>query len=116
MFGGAFGIGTTAAVALFTLDKIPQLKTIKRQYPVAIYAAWGLALMVVYSTFRPIISFLLVVLIPIIFWILHASMRSRGIKNKINNKMEQLGASVYTNSPMGFLLIALGFEAKDYED
>lgn len=107
---------TTVAAGLFTLDRIPQLTQIKRQYPASVFAAWGVDLLVVYSLFRPILFLLLIILVPVLFWILHASMRSRGLKNKINNKMEQIGASVYANSPMGYVLVMLGFEAKDYEE
>lgn len=60
--------------------------------------------------------FALVVLIPFLGWILHASVRGRGLKNKVNNKMEQMGAPVYTNTPMGIALVSLGLEARDFEE
>lgn len=113
---GASGIVTTIAVALFSLDKIPQVSSLRTQYPMAMYGAWLLNLTVVYATFRPILFFALVVLVPIVFWIVHASMRSRGLKNKISNKMEQLGAQVYANTPMELVLNSLGIEAKDFEE
>lgn len=111
-----FGTITTAGVVLFTLDKIPQLSSLKAQYPFAIYALAAFNLLVVYLTFRQILYLALAVLIPVAIWIIHASVRSRGLKNKISNKMEQIGASVYTNSPMGYVLSTLGFETKDFED
>lgn len=116
MIGGVFGVSTVAAAALFALDKIPQLKPIKRQYPIAVPGAGVLSLIVVYCAFRPVLYFLLAVLIPIAGWIIHASMRSRGLKNKINNKAEQLGGQVYANSPMGIVLSTLGIEAKESDD
>ena len=91
-------------------------KEIRSKYPFATYGAAAINVLIVYLTFRPILSFLLAVLVPIALSMLHASMRQRGIKNKVNNKMEQMGGEVYTSTPMGFVLMALGLEAKANED
>lgn len=113
---GAFGIGTTVATALFGLDRIPQATPLRNQYPLAVYGAFAVNLMILYATLRPVMFFLLIVLVPILFWILHASMRSRGIKNKVSNKMEQIGAHVYANTPMEFIVTSLGLEAKEFDE
>lgn len=116
MFLGAFGIATTGAVILFGLDRIPQVSSLKQQYPIAVFGLGALDLLVVYLTFRPILFFCLSLLVPVALSIIHAAVRSRGLKNKISNKVEQLGGSIYTNSPMGCVLSTLGFETKDFED
>lgn len=116
IFLGAFGIATTGAVGLFALDRIPQLVSIRAQYPIAVPAFAVLDLIVLYCTFRPILFFSVAILVPIGLWIVHAAVRSRGLKNKVNNKMEQLGAPIYANSPMGMVLSTLGLETKDFEE
>lgn len=116
IFVGSFGVATTGAVVLFTLDRIPQLTSLRAQYPVAMFGLGALNLLVIYITLRPILFLALSLLIPIALWLIHAATRSRGIKNKISNKMEQIGAQVYTNTPMGYILSILGIEAKDFEE
>lgn len=121
MFLGAFGIVTTAAVVLFLLNKIPQLTSLRAKlakYPHAVWIFGLVALdaLIVYSTFRPILFFALALLVPVAVSIIHASVRSRSLKNKISNKMEQIGAAVYSNTPMEYILLTLGFDIKDIED
>lgn len=116
LLAGAFGITITVAAVLFSLDRIPQLSTIKAKYPIAVAGVWIFDLMILYATFRPIMFFLLVVLVPFLLWIVHAATRSRGLKNKLNNKMDQLGAPVYGDTPMGYVLTLLGIETKDMDD
>lgn len=116
IFWGSIGYLFTAAVFLFTQNKIPQLSALRAQFPNGIYVAFGLDLLVLYLTFRPILYLSLALLIPLALWIIHASVRSRSIKNKISNKMEQIGAPVYANTPMGCALSFLGFETKDYDE
>ena len=115
--GGSFGIATTVATALFALDKIPQARDVRSKYPFAIYVAGAVNLIILYSSFRPILFLALVVLVPFLGWVAHAATRSRGIKNKVSNKVEQMtGGQVYANTPMGFVLMSLGFEARDYDE
>lgn len=117
ILAGVFGIATTVATALFGLDKIPQASELRRKYPFAVYVAGAVDLMILYSSIRPIMFLLLVVLVPFLGWIAHASMRSRSIKNKVSNKVEQMtNGQVYSNTPMGFVLLSLGFEARDFEE
>jgi hypothetical protein len=114
--GGAFGVAVTVATALFAMNKIPQASDLRSKYPFAIYLAGAVDFMVVYAAFRPILYLALAVLVPVLLWVVHASLRSRGLKNKASNKIEQLGGQVYTNTPMGYLLSSLGFEAKDHDE
>lgn len=118
LFAGSIGIATSVSTALFSLDRFPHpmAREIRTKYPFATYGAAVVNLMVMYLSFRHVLFFALVVLVPIAFWILHASMRSRGIKNKVGNKLEQMGAQVYANTPMGLVLTTLGLEARDLEE
>lgn len=101
---------------MFARDRIPQLASIRARYPIAVPGLAILQLVVLYFTFRQILFFALSILIPIVLWIVHAAVRSRGLKNKVNNKLGQLGAPIYANTPMGYVLSALGLETKDFEE
>jgi hypothetical protein len=114
--GGLFGVALTVATALFALNKIPQASDLRSKYPFAIYVAGAVDFIVLCMTFRQILFLTLAVLVPVLVCIVHASLRSRGLKNKASNKMEQLGGQVYTNTPMGYLLSSLGFEARDHDE
>lgn len=116
MLLGAFGIGSTGGVILFTLNKIPQLASLKAQYPASVFGLGAINLLIIYLMFRPILFFSLALLVPVALSMTHASLRGRGLKNKLNNKMEQIGAPIYSSTPMGFVLSTLGLETKDFEE
>lgn len=116
MFLGTFGIVTTGITVLFSLNKVPQLSSIRAQYPAAVFGLAAFDALIIYSTFRPILFFILALLVPIAVSIIHASVRSRNLKNKVSNKMEKIGAPVYANTPMEYILTTLGFDMKDIED
>ena len=105
-------------MALFAADTIqhPAVTRIRTEYPLAIYGAGAIGLLALYLNFRSILFFALVILVPVLLWIVHASLRNRGIKNKVSNKMEQLGAPVYSNTPMSYILGSLGLETRDLEE
>lgn len=107
---------TLSVVGLYILDRLPHLRQLRSQYPLSVYGAWAFGALVTYLSFRPLTHLTLVVLVPVLFWIMHAATRGRGIKNKINNKMEQLGAPVYKNTPMEHILNAFGIEARDFDE
>lgn len=107
------GITTTGLVVLFAINKIPQASALREQYPVAVLGLAIFDAIVCYMSIRSITYFLLAILLPVLLSISHASVRSRGVANKIKNKMEQVGVSVYGNSPMGLLLSFAGIELKD---
>lgn len=116
MFLGALGIGTSIFAIFFSLNKIPQLSSIKAQYPYASTFFAAFDALIVYSTLRPILFFMLALLVPVAVSIIHASVRSRNLKNKVSNKMEKIGAPVYANTPMEYILTSVGFDIKDIED
>jgi len=55
-----------------------------------------------------ILVFLAGVILPFIFMVIHASLRLRGIKNKVTNVAETLGMGKKT--PMGIFLDEFGIE------
>lgn len=116
MLCGGLGIGLSAMLVLFILDKVPQVSALKAQYPIAVFGLGALDLLVCYLLIKSIMFFLLSILLPILFWILHASVRSRGVSNKVKNKMEQMGLPVYDNTPMCMVLTTLGISVKDLTD
>jgi len=101
---------------LYFLDRIHYLAPQRARYPASVFGVAAIDLLVVYMTFRPILYFALSLLLPLAFSIIHAAVRSRGLKNKLNNKMGQVGASFVIDSPMSIGLAALGFDIKDYEE
>lgn len=116
MFLGAFGIVTTVVTVLFSLNRVPQLSSLRAQYPAAVFGLAAFDALIIYSTFRPILFFLLALLVPVAVSIIHASVRSRSLKNRVSNKMEKIGAPVYANTPMEYILTSIGFDIKDIED
>lgn len=116
MVMGAVGISAGAIVVMFALNKNRQIQNLNAQYRWLLPALGIAKFLIFYLAFRPILFFSLAILIPIAICIAHASVRSRGLKNKISNKMEQIGAPVYVNTPMGFVLSTLGLETKDFEE
>lgn len=115
MFWGCIAIATNLSTGLFLLDRLPIVETSTLPALAKIPFA-GLMLWTAYACFRHILFVALSVLLPVAFWIIHAAVRSRGIKNKISNKMDQVGAQVYAQTLMGFFLAKLGYETKDYEE
>lgn len=115
MFWGCLAIFTNVTTGLFLVDRLPYVKQPKLPTPAKIPLV-GLILWSTYACFRQILFVKLSILLPIAFWIIHASIRSRGIKNKLSNKMEQVGAQVYATSPMGYYLSKLGYETKDFDE
>lgn len=85
-----------------------QVKTLKKNHPSAVMvAAVCFANFFVYQ-FGCILVFLCGVIMPFIFMFVHASLRLRGLKNKVTNVTEVLGMGRKT--PMAILLDEFGIE------
>lgn len=115
ILAGVIGVAVHVALVLFSMGKIPQANPVLDQYPASKFGALGFNVVALFWTFRPVLFLVYVLPWPILFAILHGAVKSRGIKNKVSNKMEQLGAPVYTSTPMGIVLVTLGLEAKDFD-
>lgn len=105
------------AIGLYATDNIPQASDLRRKRPFLFYVVCFVNLLILYSTAKSMVFLSYVVLGPLLGWIVHAAIRSRGIKNKVCNTVELVtGGQFYANTPMGFVLVLLGLEARDYEE
>lgn len=109
-------IGASILIALIAMDKVQQFASIKAQYPIAVFALGFADILLCYMMARSLMFFLLSILLPVLFWLIHASVRSRNVANKVKNKLEQVGVPVYNNTPMSFILSTIGVDTKDYTD
>uniref|UniRef100_A0A6J0U0G0 PRA1 family protein n=1 Tax=Pogona vitticeps TaxID=103695 RepID=A0A6J0U0G0_9SAUR len=117
MLGGFFCPGLTLlSGALITLifvgfiwtaeNKAP-VRRFRRNYPgTCVFLILGLAYFLV-SLLEGSATFLIFFALPIMLSLIHASLRLRNLKNKIENKMESIGLK---RTPVGLLLEALGQE------
>ena len=110
MFLGLFAVGLAFAGVTAAGNSGAQVAQFKQDHPiVALMALFLGAYMIVYLL-DGIVVFLFGVLLPISATFIHASLRMRSLRNKLANKMEQVGLKGCT--PMGMLLDSLGFEAE----
>ncbi|XP_038666556.1 ADP-ribosylation factor-like 6 interacting protein 5a [Scyliorhinus canicula] len=79
----------------------------KRRYPTMFVLTILLMSYFFISIIGGVMVFLLGITLPILLMFVHASLRLRNLKNKFENKMEEVGLK---KSPMGIFLHALGQE------
>uniref|UniRef100_UPI00398E98CD PRA1 family protein 3-like n=1 Tax=Pristiophorus japonicus TaxID=55135 RepID=UPI00398E98CD len=79
----------------------------KRQYPTLFVSAILLTSYFFISIVGGVMVFLFGITLPMLLMFVHSSLRLRNLKNKIENKMEEIGLK---KSPMGIFLNALGQE------
>lgn len=86
----------------------PQLRSFKKDHPLVVtLLCFSLGYYLVYKI-TSIYVFVLGILLPILFTIVHASLRQRNITNKLTNASNVLGLSKKT--PMGYILECIGLE------
>ncbi|KAM9779624.1 PRA1 family protein 2 [Neosynchiropus ocellatus] len=83
------------------------VRRFRRNYPSACLAAILLASYMVLSVVGAVAVFLFGIFFPLLMVLIHASVRLRSLKNKLENKLESIGLK---RTPMGLLLEALGQE------
>lgn len=132
MFLGLFAIGLACGLFVAAGNGGPQIVKFKQDHPVVSIVALLMGAYLIIYLLDGILVFLLGILLPFsgrsplqkflhfcmlnffigisIATFIHASLRLRSLKNKLTNKMEQIGLKKST--PMGMLLDALGFEAE----
>ena len=81
---------------------------LQQQSPAVLVGMVMLMVFIISWGFGFIMTFFLALGIPIIFVILHASLRLRNVKNKLVNASEALGVSRAT--PMSLILSEIGFD------
>ncbi|XP_069039837.1 PRA1 family protein 2 [Lepisosteus oculatus] len=83
------------------------VRRFRRNHPsVAVMAIMGASYFLL-SVLGGVAVFLLGITLPILVVLIHASLRLRNLKNKLENKIESIGLK---RTPMGLLLEALGQE------
>ncbi|XP_074054868.1 PRA1 family protein 3 [Macrotis lagotis] len=80
------------------------LRRLKKQYPTTFVMAVMLSSYFLISFFGGVMVFIFGITFPLLLMFIHASLRLRNIKNKLENKMEGLGLK---KTPMGIILDAL---------
>ncbi|EDL91426.1 ADP-ribosylation factor-like 6 interacting protein 5, isoform CRA_b [Rattus norvegicus] len=80
------------------------LRRMKKQYPTAFVMVVMLASYFLISMFGGVMVFVFGITFPLLLMFIHASLRLRNLKNKLENKMEGIGLK---KTPMGIILDAL---------
>lgn len=83
------------------------LRRFRRNHPSFCLLAILLASYIVLSLLGSVPIFLFGIVFPILLVVIHASLRLRNLKNKVENKLESIGLK---RTPMGLMLEALGQE------
>ncbi|XP_067398334.1 PRA1 family protein 3 [Emydura macquarii macquarii] len=102
-------LGGTVVVLVFTgfvwaSHNKDILRKFKKQYPTAFVVAILLSSYFLISYFGGVMVFIFGITFPLLLTFVHASLRLRNIKNKLENKMEGIGLK---KTPMGIVLDAL---------
>ncbi|XP_056660382.1 PRA1 family protein 3 [Monodelphis domestica] len=102
-------LGGTVVVLVFTgfvwaAQNKDFLRRLKKQYPTTFVMAVMLASYFLISFFGGVMVFVFGITFPLLLMFIHASLRLRNIKNKLENKMEGIGLK---KTPMGIILDAL---------
>ncbi|KAG8510528.1 PRA1 family protein 3, partial [Galemys pyrenaicus] len=80
------------------------LRRMKKQYPTTFVMVVMLASYFLISLFGGVMVFVFGITFPLLLMFIHASLRLRNLKNKLENKMEGIGLK---RTPMGIVLDAL---------
>lgn len=105
MLLGLLAVAVAALIFVYALNNSPRVMDFKRAHPViSLGLIFGGGSIIVFL-FSALLVFLLGVLLPLFIILLHASLRTRNLKNKVANTAESAGL---TRTPMGLLLDAFG--------
>lgn len=110
MFLGLFAIAVACSLLVAASNGGPQVAKFKQDHPIISVIAILVGAYLIVYLLDGILVFLLGILLPFSATFVHASLRLRSLRNKLTNKMEQIGLKKST--PMGMILDALGFEAE----
>ncbi|XP_016429606.1 PRA1 family protein 2 isoform X2 [Sinocyclocheilus rhinocerous] len=105
-------LGATVVILLFlgfvwTAENKAVIRRFRRNHPSLSLAAILGSSYLLLSVFGGVAVFLFGIAFPILMILIHASVRLRNLKNKLENKLESIGLK---RTPMGLLLEALGQE------
>ncbi|XP_053410259.1 PRA1 family protein 3-like [Nycticebus coucang] len=102
-------LGVIVVVLVFTVfvwaaHNKDALRPMKKRYPTTLVMAGMLASYFLISMFGGVVVFMFGITFPLLLMFIHASLRLRNLKNKLENKMEGIGLK---KTPMGIVLDAL---------
>jgi hypothetical protein len=104
---GSLAIAFAIALFIYLANQKPALNSFKKDHPrLTVIGVFGLSYLFVYL-FNSATVFLMATLFPILLMFVHASLRLRNLKNKINEKLDSLGLK---KTPMGLALDFIGQE------
>ncbi|XP_035633192.1 PRA1 family protein 3-like [Oncorhynchus keta] len=105
MFMGMAVVSLVFLGSVWAGENKAMIKDFKRQNPTLFVMAVMVASYFLMSLFDGVMVFMFGITFPILLIFVHASLRLRNMKNKLENKIEGAGLK---KSPMGILLEALG--------
>lgn len=102
-------LGATVVILIFlgfvwTSHNKDFVRKFKKQYPTLFVMSIMLSSYFVISMFGGVMVFVFGITFPLLLMFIHASLRLRNIKNKLENKIEGVGLK---KTPMGIVLDAL---------
>ena len=110
MLLGLLALMIAIAIFIYANNNSPQFMDFKKSHPfVSLLLIFGGGSLIVYL-FSAVLVFLIGILLPVFLVLLHASLRTRNLKNKLSNTMEAAGL---TKTPMGLLLDSFGSEGPE---
>ncbi|KAE8612548.1 hypothetical protein XENTR_v10012889 [Xenopus tropicalis] len=117
-FFNPFGmiLGGTIVVLIFlgfvwTSHNKDFFRKFKKQYPTAFILAILVSSYFIISLFGDVMVFVFGITLPMLLMFIHASLRLRNLKNKVENKMEGIGLK---KTPMGIVLEALEQQEENF--
>lgn len=106
ILGGAL-VGGTFAIMVYVSSNRGNVQEFKKKYPaVVIGGVISVSTLLMYAL-GSILVFVFGIALPLFCILLHASLRMRNLKNKMNNKVESVGLK---KTPMGILMKAMDQE------
>uniref|UniRef100_A0A3Q1CSH6 PRA1 family protein n=1 Tax=Amphiprion ocellaris TaxID=80972 RepID=A0A3Q1CSH6_AMPOC len=108
-------VGATVVTSLFlgfvwAAENQAPIRRFRRNHPLICLLAILLASYLFISVLGGVAVFLFGIAFPVLMVLIHASVRLRSLKNKLENKLESIGLK---RTPMGLLLEALGQEQEE---
>lgn len=109
-------LGTLVVTALFmgfvwTSNNKEFIRKLKKQYPMMFVLAILILSYFIISLFGGVMVFIFGITFPLLLAFIHASLRLRNFKNKVENKMELAGLK---KTPMGIVLDALDQQEENF--
>uniref|UniRef100_A0A3B3YD64 PRA1 family protein n=1 Tax=Poecilia mexicana TaxID=48701 RepID=A0A3B3YD64_9TELE len=109
MFVGMTVVTTLFLGFIWAAENKAPIRRFRRNHPLLAVLAILLASYLFISVLGGVAVFLFGIASPVLMVLVHASMRLRNLKNKLENKLESIGLK---RTPMGLLLEALGQDEK----